>query len=127
MYPRWEIPPQLKHSIVVAKLTNTISSYPQEGTILNRPCCQQTNTVSDKTHLTQFRSNITGNIYILCRSMSGVELPMRFESAHSVPNIFKLLHFVTSLLIPVTASTCGTQKTGEGEGDGEGEGNGEGE
>ena len=31
--------------------------------------------------------------------MSDVELPMRFESAHSVPKLFKFLHFVTSLLI----------------------------
>ena len=38
-----------KHSIVVAKLTNTVSKYPQEGTIyLNRVCCKQINTVSDK-------------------------------------------------------------------------------
>ena len=31
--------------------------------------------------------------------MSGVELPKHFESAHSVPKLFKSLHFVTSLLI----------------------------
>ena len=31
--------------------------------------------------------------------MSDVELPMRFELAHSVPKSFKFLHFVTSLLI----------------------------
>ena len=43
-----------------------------------------------------------GHILIACTvigSMSGVELSMRFESAHAVPTIFKLLHFVTSLLI----------------------------
>ena len=28
-----------------------------------------------------------------------MELPMRFESAHCVPKLFKFLHFVTSLLI----------------------------
>ena len=33
------------------------------------------------------------------RSISDVELPMRFELAHSVPKLFKFLHFVTSLLI----------------------------
>ena len=38
-----------KHSIVLAKLTNTVSRYPQESTIhLNRSCCKQINTVSDK-------------------------------------------------------------------------------
>ena len=31
--------------------------------------------------------------------MSDVELSMRFKSAHSVPKLFKFLHFVTSLLI----------------------------
>ena len=31
--------------------------------------------------------------------MSDVELTMRFELAHSVPKLFKFLHFVTSLLI----------------------------
>ena len=31
--------------------------------------------------------------------MSDVELPMRFESAHCVPKLFKFLHFGTSLLI----------------------------
>ena len=31
--------------------------------------------------------------------MSDVELPMCFESAHSVPKLFKILHFVTSLQI----------------------------
>ena len=31
--------------------------------------------------------------------MSDVELPMRFESAHSVTKLFKFLHVVTSLLI----------------------------
>ena len=31
--------------------------------------------------------------------MSDVELPMRFELVHSVPKLFKFLHFVTSLLI----------------------------
>ena len=31
--------------------------------------------------------------------MSDVEFPMRFESGHSVPKVFKFLHFVTSLLI----------------------------
>ena len=43
-----------------------------------------------------------GGIYItLCviRSMSDVELPMRFESAHSVPKLFKFLLVVTALLI----------------------------
>ena len=47
-----------KYSIVLAKLTNTVSSYPQEGTIsvlrLNRPCCKQINRVSDKTRFIQF-------------------------------------------------------------------------
>ena len=45
---------------------------------------------------------LSGGIQItLCviRSMSDVESPMRFELAHSVPNLFKFLHFVTSLLI----------------------------
>ena len=38
---------------------------------------------------------------MLCviRSMSDVELPMCFESAHSVPKLFKFWHFVTSSLI----------------------------
>ena len=31
--------------------------------------------------------------------MSDVELPMCFESAHSVPKLFKFWHFVTSSLI----------------------------
>ena len=39
--------------------------------------------------------------HIVCviRSMSDVEFPMHFESAHSVPNFVKFLHFVTYLLI----------------------------
>ena len=31
--------------------------------------------------------------------MSDIELPIRFESAHSVPKLFTFLHFDTSLLI----------------------------
>ena len=31
--------------------------------------------------------------------MSDAELPMRFESAHSVPKLFKFVHVVTSLQI----------------------------
>ena len=36
---------------------------------------------------------------VLIRSMSDVELPMHFESAHGVSKIVKFLHSVTSLLI----------------------------
>ena len=38
---------------------------------------------------------------IMCNKLHvyGVELPMRFESAHSVPKLFKFMHCVTSVLI----------------------------
>ena len=34
--------------------------------------------------------------------MSDAELPMRFESAHSVPKLFKFVHVVTSFQIMTT-------------------------
>ena len=52
-----------KHIIVVEKLTNIVSSHPYEGTIrVNRPCCKQTNTVSDKTEMRNERLNYVKNI-----------------------------------------------------------------
>ena len=43
--------------------------------------------------------------------MSDAELPMRFESAHSVPKLFKLLHVVTSLQINYDGSRDSSQAT----------------
>ena len=55
-----------------------------------------------------------GGIHItLCviRSMSDEELRMRFESANSVTKLFKLLHFVTPLLIAYNGPRGSSQAT----------------
>ena len=41
-----------------------------------------------------------------------MELPMRFESAHSVPELLKFLHFVTSFLIAYDGPEGLSQVTG---------------
>ena len=70
-----------KHSIVFAKLTNTVSSYSQEGPIYALQVCNNA----------CMCLKLGGIQITLCviRSMSAVELPMHFESAHSVPKLLK--------------------------------------
>ena len=83
--------------------------------------------MSDKPRLTQFLPNITGVLqclhvlvvrmyidHIMCNkkhNMFEVEIPMCFESVHSLPKLFKFLQVVTSLLIAYDGSRSPSQAT----------------